>query len=162
MSRPLRFVPEHSLVEITTRTFQGRLLLKPSPELTEGGGARGFWGVSGEANARGEGARGFWGSTRWEGARGFWGGTRNFLASWPIATYVQTTAIRSGALPRRNHHADLSGEVAAQTVPRAYRHHPRHHRQGTGPLQHAIHAFVFLSTHSHFLLSPNSAGQLLG
>jgi hypothetical protein len=25
-----------------------------------------------------------------------------------------------------------------------------------------IHAFVFLSTHSHFLLSPISAGQLLG
>src|SRR5664279_1307266 len=35
MSRPLRFVPEHSLVEITTRTFQGRLLLRPSPELTD-------------------------------------------------------------------------------------------------------------------------------
>jgi hypothetical protein len=35
MSRPLRFVPENSLVEITTRTFQGRLLLRPSPELTD-------------------------------------------------------------------------------------------------------------------------------
>ncbi len=35
MSRPLRFVPENSLVEITTRTIQGRLLLKPSPELTD-------------------------------------------------------------------------------------------------------------------------------
>ena len=51
----------------------------------------------------------------------FLGNTRNFPVSWPIATYVQTTAIRSGALPRRNHHADLSGEVAAQTVPRAHR-----------------------------------------
>ena len=35
MPRPLRFIPEHSLVEITTRTLQGRLLLKPSPELTD-------------------------------------------------------------------------------------------------------------------------------
>jgi hypothetical protein len=35
MPRPLRFIPEHSIVEITTRTLQGRLLLKPSPELTE-------------------------------------------------------------------------------------------------------------------------------
>jgi hypothetical protein len=33
MPRPLRFIPEHSLVEITTRTIQGRLLLRPSPEL---------------------------------------------------------------------------------------------------------------------------------
>ena len=35
MARPLRFIPEHSLVEITTRTIQGRLLLRPSPELTD-------------------------------------------------------------------------------------------------------------------------------
>jgi hypothetical protein len=35
MPRPLRFIPEHSLVEITTRTLQGRLLLKPSPELND-------------------------------------------------------------------------------------------------------------------------------
>ena len=35
MSRPLRFIPEHALVEVTTRTLQGRLLLKPSPELTD-------------------------------------------------------------------------------------------------------------------------------
>jgi len=35
MPRPLRFVPAGSLVEVTTRTIQGRLLLKPSPELTE-------------------------------------------------------------------------------------------------------------------------------
>ena len=35
MPRPLRFIPEESLVEITTRTLQGRLLLKPSPELTD-------------------------------------------------------------------------------------------------------------------------------
>jgi hypothetical protein len=35
MPRPLRFIPEQSLVEITTRTLQGRLLLKPSPELTD-------------------------------------------------------------------------------------------------------------------------------
>src|ERR1017187_3270520 len=120
MSRPLRFVPEPSLVEITTRTFQGRLLLKPSPELTEGGGARGFWGVSGEANARGEGAGGFWGSTRWEGARGFWGGTRNFLASWPIATFVQAPCIPSGGPPSRNPPAGPLRGGAAQTVPRAH------------------------------------------
>jgi hypothetical protein len=35
MPRPLRFVPAGSLVEITTRTIQGRLLLRPSPELTD-------------------------------------------------------------------------------------------------------------------------------
>jgi hypothetical protein len=35
MSRPLHFVPENALVEITTRTLQGRLLLRPSPELTD-------------------------------------------------------------------------------------------------------------------------------
>jgi REP element-mobilizing transposase RayT len=35
MPRPLRFIPEHSLVEITTRTIQGRLLLTPSPELND-------------------------------------------------------------------------------------------------------------------------------
>ena len=35
MPRPLRFIPENSLVEITTRTIQGRLLLKPSPELND-------------------------------------------------------------------------------------------------------------------------------
>jgi hypothetical protein len=31
MPRPLRFVPANSVVEITTRTLQGRLLLKPLP-----------------------------------------------------------------------------------------------------------------------------------
>ena len=31
MPRPLRFVPANSVVEITTRTLQGRLLLRPSP-----------------------------------------------------------------------------------------------------------------------------------
>ena len=35
MARPLRFVPTNALVEVTTRTLQGRLLLKPSPELTD-------------------------------------------------------------------------------------------------------------------------------
>ena len=35
MPRPLRFIPPDSLVEITTRTFQGRLLLRPSSELTD-------------------------------------------------------------------------------------------------------------------------------
>jgi hypothetical protein len=35
MSRPLRFIPEGSLVEVTTRTIQGRLLLRPSPELND-------------------------------------------------------------------------------------------------------------------------------
>ena len=35
MARPLRFIPSHSIVEVTTRTMQGRLLLRPSPELTE-------------------------------------------------------------------------------------------------------------------------------
>jgi len=35
MPRPLRFVPENALVEITTRTLQGRLLLRPSPELND-------------------------------------------------------------------------------------------------------------------------------
>jgi hypothetical protein len=74
MPRPLRFVPEHSLVEITTRTFQGRLLLRPSPELTDL-----ILGVIGKARA-------------------------------------------------------LDGMT--------------------------IHAFVFLLTHAHFLLSPSNAGQL--
>lgn len=31
MGRPLRFVPEYSLVEVTVRTLQGRYLFKPSP-----------------------------------------------------------------------------------------------------------------------------------
>ncbi len=35
MSRRLRFVPPGSLVEVTCRTVQGRLLLRPSPILTE-------------------------------------------------------------------------------------------------------------------------------
>ena len=35
MPRPLRFVPTNSLVEVTTRTVQGRLLLRPSPELAD-------------------------------------------------------------------------------------------------------------------------------
>jgi hypothetical protein len=74
MPRPLRFVPEHSLVEITTRTIQGRLLLRPSRELTDI-----ILGIIGKAQA----------------------------------LYGMT-----------------------------------------------IHAFVFLSTHAHFLLSPSSAGQL--
>ena len=74
MSRPLRFIPEEALVEITTRTLQGRLLLKPSPELTDL-----ILGVIGKAQT----------------------------------LYSMT-----------------------------------------------IHAFVFLSTHAHFLLSPSSAGQL--
>ena len=76
MPRPLRFVPEHSLVEITTRTFQGRLLLRPSPELTDI-----ILGIIGKAQ-------------------------------------------------------DLYGMT--------------------------IHAFVFLSTHAHSLLSPASAGHLVG
>ncbi len=74
MLRPLRFIPERSVVEITTRTLQGRLLLKPSPELTAI-----VLGVIGKAQS----------------------------------LYGMT-----------------------------------------------IHAFVFLSTHAHFLLSPASAGQL--
>ena len=74
MSRPLRFVPERSLVEVTTRTFQGRLLLRPSPELTDI-----ILGIIGKAQA----------------------------------LYGMT-----------------------------------------------IHAFVFLSTHAHFLVSPSDAGQL--
>jgi hypothetical protein len=74
MSRPLRFVPENSLAEITTRTIQSRLLLRPSPELTDV-----ILGIIGKAQS----------------------------------LYGMT-----------------------------------------------IHAFVFLSTHAHFLLSPSSAGQL--
>jgi hypothetical protein len=74
MPRPLRFIPEKSLVEITTRTLQGRLLLKPSPELTDL-----ILGVIGKAQT----------------------------------LYNMT-----------------------------------------------IHAFVFLSTHAHLILSPSSAGQL--
>jgi hypothetical protein len=74
MPRPLRFIPEKSLVEITTRTLQGRLLLKPSPELTDI-----ILGIIGKAQS----------------------------------LYSMT-----------------------------------------------IHAFVFMSTHAHFLLSPTSAGQL--
>ncbi len=35
MGRPLRFIPPGSLVEVTTRTVQGRLLLRPSPELND-------------------------------------------------------------------------------------------------------------------------------
>jgi hypothetical protein len=35
MPRPLRLVPDHSLVEVTTRTIQGSLLLRPSSELTD-------------------------------------------------------------------------------------------------------------------------------
>lgn len=34
MPRPLRFIPAQALVDVTTRTLQRRLLLKPSPELT--------------------------------------------------------------------------------------------------------------------------------
>jgi hypothetical protein len=74
MPRPLRFIPSGSLVEITTRTIQGRLLLRPSAELTDI-----ILGVVGKAQS----------------------------------LYGMT-----------------------------------------------IHAFVFLSTHAHFLLSPASAGQL--
>jgi hypothetical protein len=74
MPRPLRFVPEHSMVEITTRTLHGRLLLRPSTEFTDL-----VLGVVGKAQA----------------------------------LYGMT-----------------------------------------------IHAFVFLSTHAHFLLSPTDAGQL--
>jgi hypothetical protein len=74
MPRPLRFIPENALVEITTRTLQGRLLLKPSPELTDL-----ILGIIGKAQS----------------------------------LYGMT-----------------------------------------------IHAFVFLSTHAHFLLSPASADQL--
>ena len=35
MGRPLRFVPARSLVEVTTRTVHGRLLLRPSAEVNE-------------------------------------------------------------------------------------------------------------------------------
>jgi len=35
MSRPLRFIPKDGIVEVTTRTLQGRLLLKPSPKLND-------------------------------------------------------------------------------------------------------------------------------
>jgi hypothetical protein len=52
MPRPLRFVPEHALVEITTRTLQGRLLLRPSPELNDL-----VLGIVGRAQDLGEGAR---------------------------------------------------------------------------------------------------------
>jgi hypothetical protein len=74
MARPLRFIPENSLVEVTTRTLQGRRLLRPSSELTDI-----ILGIIGKAQA----------------------------------LYGMT-----------------------------------------------IHAFVFMSTHAHFLLSPSSAQQL--
>jgi hypothetical protein len=74
MPRPLRFIPENSLVEITTRTLHGRLLLRPSAELTDI-----ILGILGKAQA----------------------------------IYGMT-----------------------------------------------IHAFVFMSTHAHFLLSPRNSGQL--
>ncbi len=35
MARPLRFVPPRSLVEVTTRTVQGRLLLRPGRDINE-------------------------------------------------------------------------------------------------------------------------------
>jgi hypothetical protein len=35
MARPVRFIPKRGLVEVTTRTFQGRFLLRPSPELND-------------------------------------------------------------------------------------------------------------------------------
>jgi len=35
MTRQLRFVPDHALVEVTTRTLHGRPLLRPSPELND-------------------------------------------------------------------------------------------------------------------------------
>jgi REP element-mobilizing transposase RayT len=35
MARRLRFIPPGSLVEVTCRTMQGRLLLRPSPALRE-------------------------------------------------------------------------------------------------------------------------------
>jgi len=35
MPRPLRYVPPGRMVEVTSRTIQGRYLLKPSPELRE-------------------------------------------------------------------------------------------------------------------------------
>ena len=33
MGRPVRFLPPNSLVEITTRTLQGRFLLRPCPQV---------------------------------------------------------------------------------------------------------------------------------
>ena len=35
MSKPLRFIPPHSVVEITSRTIQSRLLLRPSPQVND-------------------------------------------------------------------------------------------------------------------------------
>src|SRR5688500_6619467 len=35
MPRPLRFIPPGALVEVTTRTVQARLLLRPSPEVND-------------------------------------------------------------------------------------------------------------------------------
>jgi hypothetical protein len=35
MPRPLRYIPADSIVEVTTRTIQGRRLLRPSPELND-------------------------------------------------------------------------------------------------------------------------------
>lgn len=35
MPRPIRFIPPHSIVEVTTRTVHGRLLLRPSPATNE-------------------------------------------------------------------------------------------------------------------------------
>jgi hypothetical protein len=48
MSRHLRFIPEGgALVEVTCRTIQGRLLLRPSPQLNDI-----FLGVLGRAQSR--------------------------------------------------------------------------------------------------------------
>jgi REP element-mobilizing transposase RayT len=35
MPRPLRYIPAQAVVEVTTRTIHGRLLLRPSPEVNE-------------------------------------------------------------------------------------------------------------------------------
>jgi hypothetical protein len=87
------------------------------------------------------------------------GSTRNFPARWPIETYAQTDAIRPGARPRRNHHANLSKEVAAKAVPRAHDIILSIISKAQDLHGMTIHAFVFLSTHAYFLLSPAVCGN---
>jgi hypothetical protein len=57
--------------------------------------------------------------------------------------HAATTSLHPRKRPRRDHHPHPARQVAAQTL-----------------YGMTIHAFVFLSTHAHFLLSPSSAGHL--
>jgi hypothetical protein len=76
----------------------------------------------------------------------------------PTTIHAQTAPLRPRRFARRGHHPHYPGQAAPQTLPELTEIILGVIGKAQGLYGMAIHAFVLVSTHAHFLLSPSSAG----